>query len=78
LKILLEVKTMLQTYECPKQGAIQFIDKKCHLDKICQPKDLQIVSEVKDRDQAIYDICVDIRLSQGMNEIGIMKGARYE
>lgn len=61
-------------------GPVLFIDTKAmHYSELSQPRDIEIVSYVpSDHQRRIKQaICVEIRLSQGCNEIGVAKNLKW-
>lgn len=59
-------------------GPVAFLDNnESHRSIKCQPRDIEILNDLcpKTKKRIAWDICADIRLTQGYSEIGLMKGA---
>lgn len=68
----------VQFFFSDKHGEVEFIDKRqtIHSAK-CQPRDIELISCKRDK-RLLEEICVDIRIGQGNNPIGIAKGMKHE
>jgi len=67
------------TYNDNALGPIVYEDTHDPLYSIkCHPRDIFIWSPVamQDAKDLAWDICADIRLNQGFNEVGLMQGAK--
>jgi hypothetical protein len=68
----------VQSFMSEKHGEVKFIDKRQTIHSAtCQPRDIELI-ECKHSKRLVEEICVDIRIGQGNNPIGIAKGMKHE
>lgn len=59
-------------------GPVEYLDlHDPDYSKLCQPRDIQLVTPVAKPDAVREQICIDIRRTQGCAEIGIARNLKW-
>lgn len=74
--------SLFQTFTDSDRGEVIFIDRKHNYHSaFCQPRDIEIVTPVQlpedERDRLREEIAVQIRLNQGMADVGVRKNLKW-